>query len=110
VVTWITRRLLYMKNLKKLTGPEAVMEEFYEFITERVTVGIIESEKAPEYDIVKKELSDIMDAIKPLITFEQFIELDSISNRLTVIEFDYIYRRGFFDAIDFLKCGDIPLY
>ena len=98
-----------MRKTEKSTGPEAIMAEFYKFITDRVSTGLNDAGKSQDYKSAEKEVNDLLDAIKPHIPIELFQDLDSAINAMNVFEYDYIYRRGFFDAIDFLKCGEIPL-
>lgn len=97
-----------LKSTKK-TGPEAIMNDFYAFICERVAEGLCDANKDGEYQETLEKLDQLWQAAKPLIRIDLFLELDAVINGLNTIEYDYIYRRGFFDALDFLKCGNIPL-
>jgi hypothetical protein len=90
-------------------GPESIMNAFYGFICDRVSEGLDEAQQSTDYTDALKELDHMWEEAKPLLPLELYQEMDAAINNINTIEYDYIYRRGFFDAFDFLKIGNISL-
>lgn len=91
------------------SGTKAVMKEFHNFISERVADALCEAQESIDFAEALNELNRLSEEEKALIPAELYMGLDAAINRVNTIEYDHIYRRGFFDAIDFLKCGNVPL-
>jgi hypothetical protein len=90
-------------------GTEAIMAVFSDFIDDRVSAALSEVKESMEGQEAGNEWDQLLKKAQPFLSKDLSADLDTAINRLNTIEYGYIYRRGFFDALEFLRCGNVPL-